>query len=152
MRKVRLSDVPDTPEVKAYVKAVKRGMKDRGDAMKLNDLIKEAEATWAAQGRTDEQKWAVRNFLTGSFLKVESELQKLLLEARLDELNKIRYPHRVVDTWGMSIVRGKSSRLATLAEVRRDIMEHYENQIEGRIAELSKSNKSKGSVDETINS
>jgi len=32
----------------------------------MNSIIRKAYDTWAAQGRTEEQKWAVMNFLTGA--------------------------------------------------------------------------------------
>lgn len=28
----------------------------------IREILEQAEAEWASQGRTEEQKWAVRNF------------------------------------------------------------------------------------------
>lgn len=43
----------------------------------VESLINEAETKWASQGRTDEQKWAVRNFITGSMQEAITALNEL---------------------------------------------------------------------------
>lgn len=47
----------------------------------VESLINEAETKWASQGRTDEQKWAVRNFITGSMQEAITALNELIAEA-----------------------------------------------------------------------
>ena len=61
----------------------------------VESLINEAETKWASQGRTDEQKWAVRNFITGSMQEaitahINAEIAKVLerLESELNEQKK----------------------------------------------------------------
>lgn len=46
----------------------------------VESLINEAETKWASQGRTDEQKWAVRNFITGSMQEAITALNELKSE------------------------------------------------------------------------
>ena len=55
----------------------------------VESLINEAETKWASQGRTDEQKWAVRNFITGSMQEAITALNELIRNERIDELNKL---------------------------------------------------------------
>ncbi len=43
---------------------------------RARDLLEEAEKEWASQGRTEEQKWAVRNFMTGTIVKALAALNK----------------------------------------------------------------------------
>ena len=52
----------------------------------VESLINEAETKWASQGRTDEQKWAVRNFITGSMQEAITALNELIRNERIDEL------------------------------------------------------------------
>lgn len=40
----------------------------------INDIVAIAYNKWSHQGRTDEQKWAVENFLSGSFTMAEMEI------------------------------------------------------------------------------
>lgn len=52
----------------------------------VESLINEAETKWASQGRTDEQKWAVRNFITGSMQEAITALNELIRNERIGEL------------------------------------------------------------------
>ena len=67
----------------------------------VESLINEAETKWASQGRTDEQKWAVRNFITGSMQEAITALNELIAEAGTDSPdalivynNSLFYPSR----------------------------------------------------------
>lgn len=46
--------------------------------------VQEAFEAWSKEGRTDEQKWAVKNFLTSR------HYTKLIADARIDELKDVR--------------------------------------------------------------
>jgi len=48
--------------VKEVCKLIAQAKKD------LLDEVEKSKDKWAKQGRTEEQKWAVNNFLTGAFL------------------------------------------------------------------------------------
>ena len=59
---------------------------------KVDDILLRAIAKWEAQGRSEDEKWAVRNFETGTMIEAKRQLTTLLLEAenkgRVDELQK----------------------------------------------------------------
>jgi hypothetical protein len=59
----------------------------------VESLINEAETKWASQGRTDEQKWAVRNFITGSMqeaITALNELRKADMAYAIGEFDRTR--------------------------------------------------------------
>jgi len=55
----------------------------------VESLINEAETKWASQGRTYEQKWAVRNFITGSMQEAITALNELIRNERIAEAENI---------------------------------------------------------------
>ena len=46
--------------------------------MNTLEVLEQAEKEWAIQGRTEEQQWAVRNFLTGAAKHLTLHEQKIL--------------------------------------------------------------------------
>jgi hypothetical protein len=48
---------------------------------KVDDILLRAIAKWEAQGRSEDEKWAVRNFETGTMIEAKRQLTTLLLEA-----------------------------------------------------------------------
>lgn len=42
----------------------------------MSDDVEQAIIEWEAQGRTDEQKWAVRNFFTGRGIKLLKDIRQ----------------------------------------------------------------------------
>ena len=73
----------------------------------VESLINEAETKWASQGRTDEQKWAVRNFITGSMqeaITALNELRKADMAYVIGE-DDIDFPENADNYWTYPKVR-----------------------------------------------
>lgn len=46
----------------------------------LDEILERAITKWGSQGKTEDQKWAVRNFQTGAWIGAKSQIKSLILD------------------------------------------------------------------------